>query len=485
MLVGREVEQKQLSLMWQSTDAEFLALYGRRRVGKTHLVREFFKSKGVFFETVGQKDAPLKQQLKNFSDSIHETFQPDPPLREPDTWREAFGMLTTLIGQKLKRKKILVFLDELPWLAGRRSGLVQALDYEWNKHWSQMPNVKLVVCGSAASWMLNKLVQAKGGLYNRLTGRIHLRPFSLSETDAFLRSRRVRLKPEHVLDLYMVLGGIPYYLRYAERGKSVSQVIDTVCFSATAPLRDEFDRLFTSLFDHAAVHEALIRAIAGKREGITRQELVAKTGMSSGGSLKRRLDELEASSFIERYVPYGKIKKDHYTKVIDEYSLFYLYWIEPMRSKRSFRGIRNYWASCSRSASYQTWRGYAFEAVCAKHVDTIVRALDLEAVASTASGWRVVGGPGRKRGAQIDLVIDRTDDATTLCEVKFSSAPYRMDRSTARELAERMEVFEQATGTRKQLFWALVTPHGLRPGMWAEETVAKVVTLEDLFALHL
>ncbi len=481
MIVGRQVEQKKLARMWESPDAEFLALYGRRRVGKTHLVRECFASKGVFFEVVGQKDAPLRQQLKNFSNSVQETFSPALPLREPSSWREAFGMLTTLIQQNVKREKILVFMDELPWLAGKRSGLIQALDYEWNKHWSRMPNVKLIVCGSAASWMLSKLVHARGGLYNRLTNRIHLHPFSLRETDAFLRSRGVRLKPEQVLELYMVLGGIPFYLRYAEKGRSVSQIVDDLCFRADAPLRDEFDRLFASLFEHAGVHETLIREIARKREGVTRQELVARAGMSPGGSLKRRLDELQASSFIERYVPYGKMKKDYYIKVVDEYSLFYLHWIEPMRSTRSSGGRRNYWSSCARSSSYQAWRGYAFEAVCAKHVDAIIRALGLETVASTVSGWRVAG-KGRKRGAQIDLLIDRTDNATTLCEIKFSSAPFRMDRAAARELAERMEVFEHATGTRKQLFWTLVTPHGLRPGLWAEDSIAQTVTLKDLFA---
>jgi AAA+ ATPase superfamily predicted ATPase len=481
MIIGRQEEQKQMSGMWKSPDAEFLALYGRRRVGKTYLVREFFRPKGFFFEAVGQKDAPLKEQLKNFSDSLHETFSPDLPLREPATWREALGMLTALIKQKVKQKRILVFLDELPWLAGKRSGLIQALDYQWNKHWSQMPGIKLVVCGSAASWMLNKLVHAKGGLYNRLTGRIHLRPFSLAETDTFLRSRGVRLKPDQVLELYMVLGGVPFYLRYADKGKSVSQIVSELCFHGAAPLRDEFDQLFSSLFEHADVHEKLIREIARKREGITRQALMEKTGMSSGGSLKRRLDELEASSFIERYVPYGKAKKNHYIKVVDEYSLFYLHWIEPIRSTRAPGHGRNYWAGCATSASYQAWRGYAFEAVCAKHVDAIILALGLEAVAKAVSGWRFTGR-GQQRGAQVDLLIDRTDGVMTLCEMRFSNAPYRMDRATARELVERMEAFEQATGTRKQLLWALVTPHGLRPGLWADEIIAQTVTIKDLFA---
>ncbi|MBN1671032.1 MAG: ATP-binding protein [Kiritimatiellae bacterium] len=481
MIVGRVEEQKQLGRMWKSSDAEFLALYGRRRVGKTYLVREFFKPKGVFFEAVGQKNAPLRQQLKNFSASLHETFSPDLLLREPRTWREAFGMLTALIRQKLNGKRVLVFLDELPWLGGRRSGLIQALDYEWNKHWSQMPNVKLIVCGSAASWMLNKLVHAKGGLYNRLTGRVHLRPFSLPEAQTFLRSRGIRLKPQQVLELYMVLGGIPFYLRYADRGKSVPQIIDELCFRADAPLRDEFEQLFASLFEHADVHEALIREISRKREGITRQELLAKTGMNSGGSLKRRLDELEASSFIERYVPYGKTRKDYYIKTVDEYSFFYLYWIEPIRAKRPTGRGSHYWEDCSRSPSYLAWRGYAFEAVCAKHVDAIIRGLGLETVASTASGWRSAA-KGRMRGAQVDLLIDRTDGAMTLCEMRFSNAPYRMDRSAARELAERMDAFEKATGTRKQLLWALVTPHGLRPGIWADDIIAQTVTLKDIFA---
>jgi len=480
MIVGRQREQEQLNRMWRSKEAEFLALYGRRRVGKTHLIREFFKAKGVFFEVVGQKDAPLRQQLSNFAESLQEVFTPSLPLRAPVSWREALAMLTTLIREKAKRKPILIFLDELPWLAGKRSGLLQALDYEWNKRWSQMPNVKLVVCGSAASWMLNKLVHARGGLYNRLTGRIQLRPFSLTETDAFLRSRGLRLKAPQVLELYMILGGIPFYLRHLQKGKSVSQMVNALCFRKDAPLVDEFDRLFRSLFDHAGEHEALIRAIAKKRGGISRAELLAKTGVSSGGSLKRRLDQLEASSFIERYVPHGHTRKNYVIKVVDEYSLFHLHWIEPMRSACPSGSGRDYWLGCSRSASYHAWCGHAFEAVCAKHVEEIIRALGLETVAAKVGGWRVAG-KGRQRGAQVDLLIDRTDDAITLCEMKFSNGPFRMDRATARELAERMQAFERVTGTRKQLFWALVTPHGLRPGLWADESVAQTVSLRDMF----
>ena len=504
-LIGRGMEQQTLSRALRSKNAEFIAIYGRRRVGKTFLVRQFFEGQGLFFEAIGQKDGKLSDQLEHFLASLEETFKPSLPIRRPRSWSEAFGVLTTLIEQQRQQRgsaeKVIIFLDELPWMATKRSKLLQALDYYWNKTWSRMPLLKLVVCGSAASWMLDNLVFARGGLYNRLTQTIRLKPFTLSETAELLRSLGARWRRSQVLELYMALGGIPQYLRYVDPAMSATQNLDALCFREEAVLVSEFDRLFKSLFDHSEVHTTLIRAIAATRKGVSRKALLKATGMQSGGTFKKRIDELVASSFIERFTPFGKSNKDTHLKVIDEYTLFYLHWIERARRGRSTLANRNYWSSASQGSGYRAWSGYAFEAVCFKHIDRILHALELGGLALEIGSWHQVGSqaqskqraPGkpvvwseeqvrsRAAGAQIDLLIDRSDNAITICEIKHSADRFVIDKRYAENLVNKMRIFEQSTKTRKTLYLALISANGLKRNVWSEDLVNAVVTLDDLF----
>ncbi|MGA1824906.1 MAG: AAA family ATPase [bacterium] len=481
-LIGRKKEQEVLNKIVSSPDAEFLAIYGRRRVGKTFLVREFFKHEDFYFEAIGEKDGSMHEQLLNFHDSIQKAFSPGIPLKQPDTWKEAFSILTTLIEKLKIRKKIILFFDELPWMATKRSGFIQALDHYWNKTWSRISNLKLIVCGSAASWVLDNLIHAKGGLYNRLTGAIHLVPFSLKETKEYLLSRKINLKNDQILDIYMVFGGIPFYLHYIDKGKSPAQIINSLCFSRDAPFFTEFNQLFKSLFEHSEVHVRLIREIARKRFGISREELLKALGMSSGGTFKKRLDELEASSFIEIFTPYGRSKKDFYIKIIDEYTLFYLHFIDAVKQSRTIGKNKNYWLSVSKEPAFKIWSGYAFEAVCLKHIDKIIRALGLENLAKQIGSWRFVPQKGSlQSGAQIDLLIDRLDNAITLCEIKYAGSMYTIDKQYANNLKNKITVFENQTKTRKQLFLAAITTHGIKRNVWSEDLITSEVTLSDLF----
>ena len=481
-LIGRKREKATLQRVLGTDEPEFLAVYGRRRVGKTYLIREFCQDKGLFFEVLGQKDASLAVQLSHFYEALTNTFRPELPLKAPNSWNEAFHTLGKLLEMEPERKRKIVFLDELPWLAARRSGVMQALEYAWNKTWSTIPNLKLIVCGSAASWMLNRVIREKGGLHNRLTQRIHLKPFSLKESKAYLASRGIHLKDEQTLEIYMVLGGIPYYLRQLDRRRSVSQNINALCFMEDGLLFDELTPLLASLFEHSETHEKMIRAIAERRYGMRREELIKASGSSSGGTLKKRLDELEASSFIQRVVPWGRKRKDAFFKIVDEYTLFYLHWIEPLRRGRLGGGSKSQWQALSKTPSYLAWSGYAFEATCLKHLDPILRSLDLEDVTSWAGTWqKKTGARKADRGVQIDLLIDRTDGAVTLCEMKHHRKPFSLDRKTAMAWVERMRLFQEVTHTEKEIFLALVTSHGLKPNAWSEELIHRHVPLSDLF----
>lgn len=480
-IIGRHKECKTLSSVYRSKEAEFVAVYGRRRVGKTFLIREFFKNKGTFFEVVGIKDGNLESQLENFISSVSRVFDDNRSLKTPANWREAFEVMTEHLREYKPKKKVVIFLDELPWMATKRSQFLQNLDHFWNAHWSKMSNIVLVVCGSAASWMLKEIVRAKGGLYNRLTRAIMLSPFSLSESQQYLTSRGIKLNHRQVLDLYMVLGGIPHYLRLVEKGKSAVQVINELCFSQNGLLYDEFNNLFQSLFEYSEEHEAIIRTISVSQKGITRAEILTKAKLKSGGTFNKRLEELIASGFVKQYVPYGQ-KQNYFYRVIDEYSLFYLRWIEPFKQQSDAAYTSNYWQNKSQENSWVVSSGYLFENVCFKHVPQIQKALGLEKVSCHIGSWRYVPLKGQKaKGAQVDLLFDRADGAITVCEIKYSNGQFVIDKSYGKELSSKLEVFEERLKTDKQLFLAMVTTKGIKKNLWSEELVSRSVVLKDLF----
>lgn len=465
----------------ESSEAEFLAIYGRRRVGKTHLIHEFFSDKGVYFEITGQKDGKLHEQLENFIIAFSKKFYGGIPLRTPASWKEAFTLLNNEIEKDHGSKKFILFLDELPWLASKRSNLLQVIDHYWNAYWCRNPNFILIVCGSAASWMLDRLINAKGGLYNRITRIILLKPYNLKCTREFLQNRGINLNLTQVLDLYMVFGGIPHYLKQIGKGKSASQIINKVCFQKEGILYGEFDRLFYSLFEHAEQHISIVRSIAKQRNGISRENLIKATGISSGGTLNKRLEELEASDLIQSYVPLGRKRKPHYYRISDEYVYFYLKWIEPLKEK-GMEGGKSYWKAQSRTSKVLSWKGYAFENICLGHVDQIKAALDLEDIHCEAGSWRYIPKKGvREEGAQIDLIFDREDGVVTLCEIKYSDKKFVMEKGVSKKLAEKMDVFEKHFPTTKQIFFAMITTEGIKHTVWSEEVVQDEVLLDDLF----
>ena len=481
-IIGRKEELKLLKEISASKDPEFLVVYGRRRVGKTFLMREFFSNKGVYLEIVGTKDGSMASQLEKFSLAVSEVFAEGRELETPKTWNKAFALLTKEFKRIPPSKKIIVFLDELPWLATKRSRLVQALDYYWNAHWSKQNNLILVVCGSAASWMLNNLVHAKGGLYNRLTRRMLLEPFNLKETKEFLASRSIRLKNKQVLDLYMAVGGVPFYLKEFKKGMSPAQMIDEVCFKKTGLLYSEFQNLFKALFDRAETNLSIVKAIAKKGNSISRSELAKVLSKASGGRLNERLKELEASSFIQCFIPYGKSKRDRYYRIIDEYTLFYLKWIEPLVVTGVYVGGESYWKKIYQTSARHAWAGFAFESVCFKHLPQIVNGLELETISFRAGSWRYL--PPKKsneQGTQIDLLFDRDDQAITLCEIKYSDSLFTIDKDYGKTLLKKMDIFEEKCNAEKELFLALLTTKGVKKNLWHEELVDLEVTLDDLF----
>ena len=480
MIVGRKRELKYLEKAFNARKSQFITVYGRRRVGKTYLITEFFLQKDcIFLHVTGLQEGDMKEQLDVFRKALFIAFpslvQLFFPLR---SWSEAFEVLTREIEKS--DKKVVIFLDELPWLATQRSGLLKMIDLYWNNRWAKMKNVIFVACGSSASWILEKIIYNKGGLYNRTTRELEIKPFNLAESKEFLSECcGISYTDTQVLSLYMAVGGIPFYLEYAEAGLSAAENIQNMFFEEGASLAYEFHKLVESIFDDASSYIELIRIIAGKREGLSRAEIVKENDElgEDGGGLTDKLNDLVEAGFTHKYLPLGRIKRGEYYRLTDEFCLFYLYWVEKRKPTAT---TENYWVKKQQTPEYRAWSGYTFETICLRHARQIVRALNIQAAAEISS-WRYIPTSKSERGAQIDLVIDRDDDAITLCEIKYTDKPFILNKSFKEAIWRKVEVFRQQTKTRKLIFVALVASNGVRNSVYLKNLVHNIVTLEDLF----
>lgn len=490
-LSGREQEESLLKDIKNSKKAEFLAIYGRRRVGKTFLIRSFFEKESYYFEATGLKNGKLKEQLSIFNNVLSKTFYNGLKLELPANWMQAFEKLTQAIKEVKGKKSIILFFDELPWMANKRSLLLQALDHYWNTRWEKDPRIKLIVCGSAASWILDNIINNKGGLYNRLTRIIRLEPFSLKQTEVFLKAQKINLSRQQILNLYMLSGGIPHYLRQVKPGESAVQAINRLCFSSKGSLFDEFNKLFASLFNKHEIYEEIVRVIAGKRYGITRNELIASVKTASGGGISRRLKELEEAGFIASFIPFENKKEGIWYRLIDNYSWFYLYWIESLKNKSNISIQQNYWHLMHKRPEYNTWAGYAFELICLQHIEQIAKSLNFRDLIYHAGSYRAFRKNSNKKSItdfQIDLLFDREDNIITICEIKYSQKSFKIDRNLSAELKNRLLKFDQHLKSKsisknqdKDLQICLISNQDLKPNTWSEGLVENILNLDSLF----
>jgi uncharacterized protein len=482
IIIGRHAEKSELSDAYNSKQAEFIAVYGRRRVGKTYLIKNYFQGKpGVYFQMTGIYKGSLSQQLARFSKEIGDTFYRGASLKVPMNWMEAFEELTQAMAQVPKNKKIVIFLDELPWMSTRKSGLISALEYFWNRHWVNDKRMKLITCGSAASWLIKKIIKNRGGLHNRVTRKIRLLPFNLHETSLYLRHLGYQCNNQQVSKLYMMMGGIPYYLNQIKKSYSVDQNVDNLFFNPNGMLFDEFDEVFASLFDDSEQYKELITLIGAHKDGLQRSKIEEQSTLTGkGGRLSRRLEDLEYAGFITSYIPFGHKKKGIFYRISDEYCYFYLKWIEPIKNQLKQNKITKYWRSMINTPGYFSWLGYAFENLCYKHIHQIKRALNIDD-SCLASPWRYIPRKNtNERGVQIDLLFDRNDNAITVCEIKYTDKPFSIDKQYSQNLQQKIDVFKKVVNTDKQIFLAMISANGLHSTAYIKH-VDFVVKLDDLF----
>jgi AAA+ ATPase superfamily predicted ATPase len=481
-IIGRKEDKNELSEAFSSNKAEFIVIYGRRRVGKTFLVEQYFKSKKcTYFHVTGVQDGTIKEQLSEFAKAIGRVFYGGATIATPATWAAAFEELTNAIAKLPKTQKIILFIDELPWMATKRSRITQGLDYYWNHYWSKDKRIKLTVCGSSASWIIKNIIHNKGGLHNRYTRSLLIKPFTLQESSDFLKSRGFKLSNKQLLHIYMAIGGIPHYLDKLKKGLSATQNIQQLCFREAGILFSEFDKLFKSLFENAKTYVELIRIIAKSREGVPRNIIEDSSKLSTkGGTLSDRLNDLEQAGFIKSFLPLEHQRQGVYYRIIDEYSYFYLKWIEPEKQTLlSLDPDNDYWIQKSKTPLYQTWAGYAFESVCYKHIAQIRKKLKIPSGARVGT-WRYSPKRGSKEsGTQIDLLFDRDDDTVTICEIKCTDQPFVIDKKYYSSLANKKDVYVKITKTAKQIFIAFISANGLKQNTYSNHITGDVM-LDDL-----
>jgi uncharacterized protein len=486
-IIGRTREKELLTGLLESNRPELLALYGRRRVGKTFLVDEFFEGKARMFAITGARNTTPELQLARFAVEMQNKFQISGDDAVYRNWDEALNALVTAVESTLSQaseERLVVFFDEIPWLDEKNSGFLSALDYAWNRHFSKSRFGKLliIICGSAASWMIRKVINDKGGLHNRVTETLRLMPFTLRETRQYLESLDVRLDNRQLTEIYMALGGIPAYLRHVRPGLSSTQIINELCFTDGRFLAEEFDRLYASLFSRHRNHIQIVRALASAPRGLTRSDVLKKAALADGGNSSQYLTELEQSGFISTIPQYGRKKRGRYYRLSDEYSLFYLKWIESAKPISSGDHDSDYWLRQSQRPTWASWAGYAFEGICLKHVSEIKRALGISGVVTRAYSWECPPDQERHaRGAQVDLVIERADSTTNLCELKFVRDRFNVSAGYRRELENKRERFRAVTGTRSLLLITLLTTYGAPENRNYVGVVDNQLTLDIFF----
>lgn len=469
-MIGRTAEKARLLKYAESEESEFVAIYGRRRVGKTYLIRQTFQSRFSFQHT-GIARGRTKEQLGAFGDSLREwgsDFK-----GSPNDWFEAFNLLKDVIMKSSQKRKV-VFLDELSYLDTKGSRFVPALEHFWNGWASARDDILLIVCGSATSWIINKVIKDKGGLHNRVTGRISLQPFTLKECEDYVASRGIVMTRYQIAETYMVLGGIPFYWRHLEPDLSADQNIDDLFFARANKLEGEFDELYASLFRKPEPYLKIVMALGRRKSGLSRDEIVAQTGMGSCGNLTRYLRELEECGFIRKSLAFGKKAKCALYQLIDNFTLFHLTFVGENKTNDCC-----FWSRSSDSQFRVVWEGLAFERLCLQHVREIKIALGISGVVSNDCSWHIAR-TAEHDGAQVDLLIDRRDGVINLCEMKFASAEYEIKDAEDRRARARKELFKETTGTRKAVHLTYVTTYGLKRNKHSG-IVQSEVTLDDLF----
>jgi AAA+ ATPase superfamily predicted ATPase len=467
-MIGRKYEIERLEESLKSENSELIAVYGRRRVGKTYLIRNIYE-KYIKFEVTGLYGGNQEDQLGVFFDELKRVSTKIQADLKPKDWKDAFEQLKNYLSSLRSKKKKVIFIDEMPWLDTHKSDFRMYFGHFWNTYCEKRNDIIIVLCGSAASYMVQNVISNEGSLHARLTYKLNIRPFTLFETKEFLKSKNINWGHYHILHLYIAIGGIPHYLNKVRKGESVVQFIQRLCFDVNGDLVNEFKEIFESLFSHSSSHLSIVQALGKVNKGISRDELMKKSNHAGGGAFTRAIEELIASGFVAKYQAFDKKVQRTLFRLSDEYSNFYLKYIEPNKNQSE-----NFWKTMFQQQSYTTWAGFNFETICLKHILQIKRALKIEGIHSVNSSWS-------SEGTQVDLVIKRADNWINLCEMKFYNAPYKINNENLKELKNKVVKFKEVTKTKDVVVITMITTYGVVEDENFHEIVENSFDMDILF----
>lgn len=471
MIIGRNAEIELLNKMLHDDKSHFVAVYGRRRIGKTYLIREAFNYRFTFQHS-GLSEGSMNEQLFAFDSSLKDAGINIK--KKSKNWLEAFDKLKEIIRNSNEKRKI-IFIDELSWMDTPKSDLMVALENFWNGFASARKDIVLIVCASATSWMLSKVVHNKGGLYNRLTQQIHLQAFCLRECEEYIQSEGLALNREQILQYYMIFGGVPYYWGFIKKGLSLAQNIDNTLFVKNAPLRDEFKYMYASVFKNPETYIKIIETLGTKKVGLTREELIKLTGLSNSGDLTGKLEELESCGFIRKYYAFGMKKKNAVYQLIDCFTLFHFKFLQDEPTDEHF------WTNQINTPAVNTWMGLAFERVCMQHVAQIKNKLGISGVLTEINSWYCKADLDRGVfGSQIDMLITRKDQVINLCEMKYSGSEYTITEKVDKSIRNKINDLRVLTNTKYAIYPTIITTYGLVNNSYSD-SIQSVITLDDLF----
>jgi uncharacterized protein len=474
LIIGRKREFKVIQKITQSQKSEFLAVFGRRRVGKTFLVREYFNYT-FDFHISGLANADTSQQLFNFHNSLAKQSNIFYDAR-PTNWLEAFQRLEKLIESKPSREKKIIFFDEMPWFDTKGADFMMGLEHFWNSWATNRKDILLIACGSAASWIINELINNVGGLHNRVTQKIKVEPFCLLEVEEFLKTKNCVFDRYQIIQLYMIFGGIPYYLDAITSEMSATQNVQHLLFDKTGLLKNEFFNLYRSLYKRHEIYERVVETLSTKTLGLQRNEIVEISKISSGGTLTKVLSDLEESGFIHSYTSLDAKGKNTIYRLSDFYTSFYFKFIKPAKYN-----AKDAWINLLDNPVHRTWQGFTFEQVCMDHVVQIKKALGINGIQSYDAVWK---GGTVKKATQIDFLIDRRDQVINICEAKFSLDSFCITKEYAEKLREKISVFKEVTQTKKAVFLTMITTYGVEKNKYANSLMQNEITMDDLFVLE-
>ncbi len=467
-LIGRKRERLRLQKLLASRKSEFLAVFGRRRVGKTYLIKKYFNYQFDFFIT-GMANATTVQQLFNFDTELsrqsHLVF--DTP---SENWLQAFQRLRQHLEERKSDGKLIIFIDELPWMDTHGSDFIIALEHFWNAWATHREDIFLIVCGSAASWMLEEVINSTGGLHNRVTAQMKIEPFTLAETEELLKSKNCELDRYQLIQLYMCLGGIPYYLDAIESGKSAAQNIQDLFFEKGGLLRQEFHNLYRALFKRHEIYEKVVEVLSTKTYGMARNEIIQNSKIQSGGTLSKVLIDLEESGFIASYSSLDGKQKNTIYRLSDYFTAFYFRFLQHPQSSN--------WLQLIDQPTHRAWQGFTFEQVCLDHILQIKKGLGISGIQAEHAAWR---GSMADKGAQIDILIDRRDHVINLCECKFHLDTFTINKSYADSLRTKITVFKEVSKTKKAVHLTFVSTYGLHRNQYSDMLVHNEVTMDAFF----